>query len=214
MRLDERTVIVFVHKAHESIMRWQQPHVGRLLSPRQFSRVRDTALSGMPWAADNDCFQGLDDLAYRKMLDAIAPWRGCRFVVAPDVVGDWQQTLVSFDDWIGYLHQVCSQPVAYVLQDGQPASEMPWADIAAVFVGGSTEFKCSDHAHDLVLEAKRRGLWTHMGRVNTAQRMVTAKSWGCDSIDGTSVSMFTDRRLPERIAQARQEQQLNIRESA
>lgn len=206
-------MIVFVHKAHETILAWHKPNVGRLLSPRQFSRAYDTAARGMPWAADNDCFQGLDPVAYRRMLAAIYGLPGCKFVVAPDVVADWRATRERFEEWCADL-SACWQPVAYVAQDGQPAAEVPWQRFDCLFVGGSTEYKCSDEAYDLVRMAQRRGLWTHMGRVNTARRMTLAKSWGCDSIDGTSVSMFTDKRLPERLAQARAPKQLNIREGA
>ncbi len=206
-------VIVFVHKAHESILKWRGPNVGRLLSPRQFSRAHDTAQAGIPWAADNDCFQGLDETRYRAMLDAIYGLPGCRFLVAPDVVGDWQATRQLFEDWYDDM-AAAWLPIAYVAQDGQPSEDVPWARIDCLFVGGSTGFKLSDAAHDLVREARTHRLWTHMGRVNTARRMRLAKSWGCDSIDGTSVSMFTDHRLPERISQARAPQQLNLRETA
>lgn len=206
-------MIVFVHKAHETLLPWRGPHVGRLLSPRQYSRAYDTSAAGIPWAADNDCFQGLDEPAYKAMLDAIYGLAGCKFVVAPDVVSDWRATRVLFEEWYDEL-TACWQPIAYVAQDGQPSDEVPWASIDALFVGGSTEFKCSDHAHDLVREAQARGLWTHMGRVNTARRMVLAKSWGIDSMDGTSVSMFTNKRLPERLHQAGQARQLNIREAS
>lgn len=208
-----RRVIVFVHKAHETLQGWKHPHLGRLLSPRQFARAADTAQAGMPWAADNDCFQGLNERAYRSMLDAIYGLPGCRFVVAPDVVGDWESTRDLFDEWRNDLY-ACWLPIAYVLQDGQPVDWVPWQSIDAVFVGGSTEFKCSDQAHDLIRIARIRGLWTHMGRVNTARRMTLAKSWGIDSIDGTSVSMFTDTHLPTRLSQAAQPQQLNLREAS
>lgn len=205
-------MIVFVHKAHETLLAWHRPNVGRLLSPRQFARAADTAAIGMPWAADNDCFQGLDADAYRRMLDAIHGLAGCRFVVAPDVVADWQRTRERFEEWATEI-LAAGQPIAYVIQDGQPSLDVPWLSIDALFVGGSDEYKLSDEAHDLVREARERGLWTHMGRVNTAQRMMVAKSWGCDSSDGTSVSKFTNRRLPERLAQARAPRQLNIREA-
>jgi hypothetical protein len=205
-------VIVFVHKAHETLLPWSGPNVGRLLSPRQFSRATDTADAGIPWAADNDCFQGLDIDAYRRMLDAIHGLPGCLFVVAPDVVGDWEATRERYETWATEL-RASGQPIAYVLQDGQPLLDVPWLTIDGVFVGGSTEYKCSDEAQALVRHARTLGLWTHMGRVNSARRMTLAKSWGCDSIDGTSVSMYTDRYLPERIAQARAPRQLNITEA-
>lgn len=205
-------MIVFVHKAHETLLRWHQPNVGRLLSPRQFSKAAQTSAAGIPWAADNDCFQGLDRDAYRDMLAAIYGLSGCKFVVAPDVVANWEATRERFDQW--YVELMAAWlPVAYVIQDGQPGRDVPWQSIDALFVGGTSEFKCSDEAHDLVRDAQTRGLWTHMGRVNTGQRMRLAKSWHIDSIDGTSVSMFTDKRLPERIAQARAPRQLNLREA-
>lgn len=206
-------MIVFVHKAHETLLRWQQPNVGRLLSPRQFARAADTAEAGITWAADNDCFQGLDADAYRAMLRSIYGLPGCRFVVAPDVVSDWHATRALWDEWFNEL-SAAWLPLAYVIQDGQPREEVPWRSIDALFVGGSSEYKCSDAAHALVREGRVRGLWTHMGRVNTAQRMRLAKSWLIDSVDGTSVSMFTDKRLPERLAQARAPRQLNISEVA
>ena len=207
-------MLILVHKAHESLLQWRGPHIGRLLSPRQYSRAADTAAAGIPWAADNDCFQGLDQHAYRAMLDTIYGLPGCKFVVAPDVVGDWEQTRQLWDEWRTDL-SAAWLPVAYVAQDGQPVEHVPWRAIDALFIGGSSEFKCGDAAHDLILEARLRGgPWIHMGRVNTMQRMRLAKSWGVHSIDGTSVSMFTDKRLPERVAQARAPRQLNIREHA
>jgi hypothetical protein len=207
-------VLILVHKAHESLLRWRGPHIGRLLSPRQYSRAADTAQAGIPWAADNDCFQGLDARAYRAMLEDIYGLPGCKFVVSPDVVGDWEQTRQLWDEWRSDLSATWL-PVAYVLQDGQPIEHVPWRAIDALFIGGSSEFKCSEVAHDLIREARLRGgPWIHMGRVNTAQRMRLAKSWGVHSMDGTSVSMFTDKRLPERLAQAQALQQLNVREHA
>lgn len=205
-------MLIFVHKAHETLLRWRGPHIGRLFSPRQFSRAGDTAEAGIPWAADNDCFQGLDAHAYQIMLDVLCGLRGCKFVVAPDVVADWEATRQLFEDWYDDL-VAAWLPLAYVIQDGQPSEHVPWKRIDTLFVGGTSEYKCSDAAHDLVTEARTRGLWTHMGRVNTAQRMRLAKSWGCDSIDGSSVSMFTDKRLPERLAQAQAPRQLNLREA-
>ncbi len=206
-------MIVFVHKAHETLQSWQHPHLGRLLSPRQYSRAVDTAESGMPWACDNDCFKRLDAPAYRAMLNSVYGLQGCKFVVAPDVVADWRATRERFEEWYDEL-VACWQPIAYVIQDGQPAQDVPWRSIDALFVGGTSEFKCSDEAHYLVRDAWSRGLWVHMGRVNTAQRVKLAKSWGCHSIDGTSVSMFTDKRLPERLHQVAQSQQLNLKETA
>src|SRR5262245_4586937 len=81
------------------------PNLGRLFTPRHTSRTTDTAAAGIPWAADNDCFQGLDEAAYRKMLDKLEGQPGCRWVTVPDVVGDAQATLDLFDTWAPELER-------------------------------------------------------------------------------------------------------------
>jgi hypothetical protein len=61
-------------------------NLGRLVQPRHYSSIEQTAHAGIPWAADNDCFQGLDASRYFDMLDRLAPLPGCLFATVPDVV--------------------------------------------------------------------------------------------------------------------------------
>jgi hypothetical protein len=191
-------VLILVHTAHPQALQYQGDGFGRLLSPRQYSRAADTAAAGIPWAADNDCFQRLDAVAYRAMLERIAGLPGCRFVVAPDVVGDWEATYARFDEWWPELAEI-GQPIAYVAQDGQTSALMPWLAIDALFIGGTTAFKLSAEAEILVQIAKRRGLWVHMGRVNSRKRFDYARAIGCDSVDGTSYSRWRTRWLPDAL---------------
>lgn len=191
-------MLILVHTAHPQAVEHSGPGFGRLLSPRQFSRAADTAAAGIPWAADNDCFQRLDEDAYLRMLAAITGVSRCLFVVAPDVVGDWQETRERFEHWIGRL-ECCGQPVAYVAQDGQPISAVPWSRISALFIGGTTEYKLSAEAESLGRFAKDRGYWLHMGRVNSRKRFDYARATGCDSIDGTKFSRWRDRWLPDAL---------------
>jgi hypothetical protein len=130
------------------------------------------------------------------MLDEIRDLPGGLFVTAPDVVGNAQRTRILFDWWCDRI-AASRKPVGYVLQDGQLAERVPWTRIGAVFVGGTTEFKMGEAARELVYEARGRGLWVHMGRVNSHQRLRYAKAIGCDSVDGTSFSWFRDRWLRE-----------------
>lgn len=187
--------LILVHTAHETALNHVGPGFGRLLSPRQFSRASDTSQAGIPWAADNDCFQRLDPDAYRRMLDSIYGLSGCRFVTAPDVVGDWRATRERFDEWQVEL-SACWQPIAYVIQDGQPFDDVPWRSIDALFIGGTTEFKLSAEAERLARSAWRRDLWVHMGRVNSRKRFDYARAIGCHSVDGTSYSRWRNRWLP------------------
>jgi hypothetical protein len=166
--------------------------VGRLVSPRSGNKVRPTEI----WAADNDAFGAWDEARFLRMLHRIEDWSRahCRFVAAPDVVADPRATLERFGDW---WYEIAGRglPVALVLQDGAEDLELPWEALDAVFVGGTTEWKLSAAAEDLVREAKRRGKWAHMGRVNTRRRLRHALEAGCDSVDGTGWSMFPDKYL-------------------
>lgn len=202
-------MLILVHTAHPQALEHAGPGFGRLLSPRQFSRAYDTAEAGIPWAADNDCFQRLDADAYKRMLDAIYGLPGCKFVVAPDVVGDWQRTRELFEEWYVAL-SAAWLPMGYVAQDGQPSEEVPWASIDSLFIGGSTAYKLSAEAERLGREARTRGLWLHMGRVNSRKRFDYARAIGCQSVDGTSYSRWRNRWLPEALTFHRQHLQERI----
>lgn len=165
--------------------------VGRLYTPRHYNSLRATNEAGIAWAADNDGFQGVDERAFMQMLSALEPDENCLFVTCPDVVGDALATRKLWHKW----HELISDmgfPPAYVLQDGLMGAGVPWNQCAAIFIGGTTEFKMGDLVRRTVAEAKERGKWVHMGRVNSQQRLRYANSIGVDSIDGTSWARWTD----------------------
>jgi hypothetical protein len=190
-------VLILVHVAHPQALTFAGPGFGRLLSPRHFYRVAESASAGIPWAADNDAFNGFDVAQYEVMLAAIKGVPGCLFVTAPDSVGDWRRTRELYDAW---RVQLDGYRVAYVIQDGQPSERVPWDGIECLFIGGTTAYKLSVEAERLAREAKARGLWLHMGRVNSRRRYDYARAIGCDSIDGTSFSKWRDRWLPRALA--------------
>lgn len=191
-------MLILVTTAHPQALEHQGDGFGRLVQPRHYSSIAKTAHAGIPWAADNDCFQGLDAPAYRKMLSAIAGLPGCLFVTVPDVVGDALATLGRFYDWRDEV-AFTRQPLAFVLQDGQESHPVPWDDIGAVFVGGTTEWKLGAAAETLVAEARRRSKHVHMGRVNSRRRFDYARAIGCDSVDGSSFARFRNTWLPRAL---------------
>lgn len=199
-------MLILVHSAPVSILRdlgGPHPNVGVLSSPR---RVYDDTL-GLPWAADNDAFLAWDESRFRRMLDTVRDMTGCLFVVAPDVVGDHEQTLERWHLWADDMRGL---PRAFVAQDGLDIGSVPWDDMRCLFVGGTTAFKLGPVVHAAVVEAKRRGLWVHMGRVNTRRRFKWAASIGCDSVDGTAFSRFRRTHLPWALEHASAPVQLNI----
>ncbi len=159
------------------------PYLGRLTTPQCGTVVG----CGLPWAADNGAFAGFDEAAYLRMLDHLPP--GGLFVVAPDVVADHAATLELWRAWSPKLRARGFTP-AFVLQDG--CAEAP-TDAEALFIGGSTAYKLGATAARI---ARRHPGWVHMGRVNSKRRVLYAASIGCDSVDGTAVSMFPDTKLP------------------
>lgn len=172
------------------------PNLGRLVQPRHFSSIEKTAAEGIPWAADNDCFQGLDAPAWSAMCDRLKGVSGCRFVTVPDKVADAYETARMFELWAPAVERR-GLPVALVLQNGieRPALQRwlarSWHRIDALFVGGDDEFKLGPVAAGLVQRGAAEGKWIHWGRVNSQRRM--RYCWGtgaCDSMDGSSWAKF------------------------
>jgi hypothetical protein len=207
------------------LKRWQ-PNLGRLVTPRDHARLYDTAQCGLPWAADNDALNGFNEQEYLEMLEVIAcadpaqrlALQGCLFVAIPDdatmgpdgPIVSAEGTLELFETWQPALAAAYDFPLALVLQDGQEGLPVPWRRISAIFVGGTTSWKIGPHAAELVAEARRRGKYVHMGRVNSARRAAYAGSIGCNSFDGTGASKFRNRRLPEYLSWARPGAQLRL----
>lgn len=59
-----------------------------------------------------------------------------------------------------------------------------------------TEWKLGPACAELVAEAKAKGKWVHMGRVNSLKRLTYADSIGCDSADGTYVGFAPRKNAP------------------
>ena len=147
------------------------------------------------WAADNGCWsqgEAFDLARYLSWLTRMRPYRPrCLFATAPDVVGDafatWERSRTALP-----LIRQLGYDAALVAQDGIEHQHIQWRSFDVLFVGGSTDWKLSEAAHSVIRQAKTRGKWVHMGRVNSARRFVAARLAGCDSADGTFVSYAPD----------------------
>lgn len=154
------------------------------------------------WAADNGCFgKGYPgDVGYLGWLDRLAEHVGrCLFATAPDVVADAAATLARSGPFLGLIRDR-GYPAAFVAQDGLEDLDVPWAEFDALFIGGSTGWKLGRAARRLVAEAKARGKWVHMGRVNSRRRWAYAEYIGCDSVDGTFLAFGPDVNLPRLVS--------------
>jgi hypothetical protein len=186
-------VLLFVSGATKTLRELNRPdRLGILLTPDAGNAV---PRHGAIFAADNSAFSNWSPARFCTMLGRIAGKPGCKFVAAPDIVADARATAERFRVWQPVLQEL-GLPVALVLQNGQEHIGVPWDRIDAVFVGGDNAFKMGRAAASIVREAKARGLWCHMGRVNTRQRFRYAYELGCDSVDGSGFSRFPDTKIP------------------
>lgn len=184
--------------AHATHMRYRHPNLGRLAVPRCFRRMNETHGAGVPWAADNGAFGGLDESAWLRMLDGLQGVPGCLFAAVPDEVGSAEATAELWRRWLPVVRDR-GLPPAWVAQDGAGPLDIP-AEAEAVFIGGTTEFKLGHDAREIVAAARRRGLWIHVGRVNTMRRLRYCQSIGVDSVDGSKWPRFKDHYLAGALA--------------
>lgn len=164
--------------------------VGQLLTPLTRYRLRDPS---KPWAIDNGGFSGLDIPALNALLKREEHHREkCLFVTVPDIVGSAQRTLELFDH---FKDELSGWPLALACQDGQENLRIPWDEIEAVFIGGSTNWKCSQHVVQIIKTAKILGKWVHAGRVNDPQRWKHFEDLKVDSADGSGLARYTHMRV-------------------
>lgn len=169
-------------------------------------------MPGSVWFADNGCFSSKGErdfnltayLNWLKSRDAAT----CLGATAPDKVGDAVETLKRSTPVLPLLREI-GYKAALVAQDGLDldgghltatnATErvsIAWDAFDVLFIGGSTEYKLSSTVAGIAAEAKRRGKWVHMGRVNSYRRFLIAALMDCDSVDGTFIAFGPSQNIP------------------
>lgn len=165
--------------------------VGQLITPLTRYNLRDPE---RPWAMDNGGFKDVDVPGFLGLLKREDEHRStCLFVAVPDVVGCARRTLEVFERWRERA-ELARWPLALVCQDGQEDLPIPWNDIDAVFIGGSTKWKLSEHVQHIVKAAKILSKHTHVGRVNDPARFQYFDEMGVDTCDGTGLARYTHMR--------------------
>lgn len=176
---------------HKDILRYCDLHpkyYGWLLTPRR--TMTKTGLFGLGYGVDNECYTLGDNFrpeiykAALRRIKEIHGLTGCHYATAPDVVYDPLATLRLFETWQPFISGL-GFPVALVAQDGLENLDIPWPAFEALFIGGSTEWKLSQAAADLIIETRRQGKWSHVGRVNSVERAHRLRIEP-DSVDGTA----------------------------
>ena len=167
--------------------------LGCITTPKQGNRIpagatlcADKGVYGAVWPGYDVWWAWLSGLPADRV----------RFAVAPDVVSDAAATLARSGPWLPRVRDL-GMPAALVAQNGLETLEGPWGEFDCLFIGGDTEWKLGPHARRLAEQARARGKWVHMGRVNSERRIRYAAAIGCDSVDGTYLAFGPDQNLPK-----------------
>ena len=176
----------------------ENPNIGQLLSPLGWRRPQCEI-----YACDNDVFAHREDpewwrregeTRWLKMLDKMADLPPPLWLILPDIVGNWAETIERAHR---YRHEVESRGlrVALALQDGCNWKEVNDFAPFCVFVGGSTRWKWENVPRVVAMFQNR--VWVHVGRVNGEKRIRYVRKLGVDSADGTGLCRFFDEQLPK-----------------
>jgi len=130
-------------------------------------------VAGMEWAADLGVLDGPEivkrfdsDIAF-PWLDSMLMYRStCLFIPVPDVYGDAKGTIEAYWRWFQHF---TGWPLAFVAQDGQENLDFP-DEWQALFIGGTTEWKESPAAIEVIKRGQALGKHIHVGRVNWWRR--------------------------------------------
>jgi hypothetical protein len=158
---------------------------------------------GFQYALDNGAFtyfkKGLpfDEARYVKMLRTLG--READWVAVPDIVaGDFE----SLDLSVSWLERTLEMaPRALIpVQDGVTPDDVHHflGPRVGIFIGGDPATNWKEETAPMWGRLGReRGCWVHMGRVNSARRISICQGAGLQSFDGSGVSQFPDRMIPQ-----------------
>tara|TARA_R110000765_G_scaffold77819_3_gene152973 strand:+ start:271 stop:876 length:606 start_codon:yes stop_codon:yes gene_type:complete len=155
---------------------------GQLLTPLTgYKRCEEV------FGIDNGGFSGAKPKGFARIIKRQWEFRGnCVFAAVPDKIENHKETLAMWED---YNHLADGYKKAFVIQDGFDG----WPDNAdAIFLGGSTKFKDSYEAEQIVKEALKNNMHVHIGRVNTFYRFYHFHCMGAHTCDGSGVSIYND----------------------
>jgi hypothetical protein len=152
--------------------------------------------------ADYQAGRAFDEDGFDRFLDWLAETVIPDWIVLPDIVAGG---LPSLDMSLRYMNRCLAQSslVLIAVQDGMETADLaPYVGRSVgIFLGGSTPWKLARMA-DWGRFCAERGIYYHVGRVNSAKRMFLAIAAGANSVDGSSASRYA-LSLPNLDAAAR-----------
>ena len=149
--------------------------------------------AGVSWFLDNGAFhcwkneKPFDSKAFRESLWKVE--KSCSypdFIVCPDIVAGGLNSLSFSLRWLQEIP--AGLPVYIAVQDGMKPDDIKRyiSLFDGVFVGGTTGWKWR-HLLEWVDFAHSNGLPCHVGRAGKYRDMLSARTYGVDSIDSSTV---------------------------
>ena len=168
--------------------------------------------NGAVWMIDNGMWTGKwTETTWLRELEKFRHYRStCVGVVIPDKLGDWQATNVLFEEYAPAVRDM-GYRVAYVAQNGITIPWTPWGLFDTLFVGGPDSVNGRMDRAIVAHEAFLRGLWVHVGRINSGVAM--AKWPNACSYDGTTLAKhptYQLKRIMQGINQLRAQQKYQL----
>ncbi|MDH1929026.1 MULTISPECIES: hypothetical protein [Pseudomonas] len=170
---------------------------GLLVSAKGVLRTegfQEVMLDNGAWSAYTQG-EAFDENAFTKAYNLLG--ERAKMVVVPDIVAGG---LKSLDFSLKWLDRLAGGPSTLLLavQDGMVPDDV--RDLlnpgVGIFVGGTSDWKLRT-AHSWGILARRRCCHLHVGRVNSAKRMLLCSAAaGAHSVDGTSASMYSKTVAP------------------
>ncbi|HEY3944409.1 MAG TPA: hypothetical protein VGL78_04210 [Solirubrobacteraceae bacterium] len=193
--------MLFLHAGSlERIKKHRHRNLGRLVQPRDCTRLRETLEAGVKVGVDNDAFtRGVKLPEFHQLLDAVrgtltdlrSPYTvtNLLWVVVPDVPGDAHATRRNFEAMNASLTDL---PVAFAIQPGAARAGIPFdaPNLRCLFLAGPRAYKESAEMAHIASDGKAHGLWLHGAPCNSLERARLFADLGCDSFDGTGASRF------------------------
>tara|TARA_R110000751_G_scaffold73541_2_gene148710 strand:- start:977 stop:1651 length:675 start_codon:yes stop_codon:yes gene_type:complete len=175
-----------------------------LLSPASapsVSKAREHLLYDYGYALDNGVYADWNKgrpFNEDRFLKLVEKWyHQADWIVIPDSVGNWTETLQMFQIWISRLMPY-GRPLLMVAQDGCEENDFQtirnivnYKSEIGIFIGGSTEFKM-EYGGSIARICREAQRLCHVGRVNSAKRVRICDRWGVNSFDGSGMSMFSE----------------------
>ena len=160
----------------------------------------------LPYALDNGAYGAWkndapwDQGTFERALDWVSSQTmGPMWVVVPDVVGDADETMRSWEVWAPRIRERGFE-LALAVQDGMtPKAVLEHTDPEVIFVGGTRDWK----QHSMAGWTRSFGR-VHVGRVNGLRDLMACHRLGVESVDGTGFFRGRRAQLEELITYLRE----------